>query len=167
MRSVRLPGQQILLALLLVCLGAQAWAGGSARREQMVADYTHCDWTDEMGQQLYQCIQDNNGFSTLWCFNTTIEESCDKNFAAKTNLDSTIAQNDTGQENDIDNAATTDQGVYDQAMDREYKMYQFRDCPYTHEMGEHTMECIKEFDGFNAHGCFQDSVKLFCPQEDN
>lgn len=164
MSSMWRPGRFILFVLLMGGFIFQAWAGGSARREQMVANYSGCEWTDPMGQELYQCIKDNNGFSTLWCFNTTIENNCDKKPAADSNLDSLLAQNDTDQVTDSGGTVPIDEDIYEKAMEAEYKMFQFRDCPYTDEMGDHMFECIKEYDGFNAHGCFKDSVRLFCPE---
>ena len=164
MSSMWRPGRFILFVLLMGGFIFQAWAGGSARREQMVANYSGCDWTDTMGQELYQCIKDNNGFSTLWCFNTTIENNCEEKSVAESDLNSLLAQNDTDQVTDSGETIPVDSEIYEKAMEEEYKMFQFRDCPYTEEMGNHMFECIKEYDGFNAHGCFKDSVRLFCPE---
>ena len=164
MSGVWQPERLILFVLLMGGIMFQAWAGGSARREQMVANYSGCNWTDVMGQELYQCIKDNNGFSTLWCFNTTIENSCEKKPVADNDFDSMLAQNDTGQETDSGGTVPADKDIYEKAMEAEYKMFKFRDCPYTDEMGDHMFECIKENDGFNAHGCFDDSVRFFCPE---
>ncbi|MBL6879821.1 MAG: hypothetical protein ISR05_07535, partial [Burkholderiales bacterium] len=52
MSSMWRPGRFILFVLLMGGFIFQAWAGGSARREQMVANYSGCDWTDPMGQEL-------------------------------------------------------------------------------------------------------------------
>jgi len=158
------PGRFILFVLLMGGFIFQAWAGGSARREQMVANYSGCDWTDPMGQELYQCIKDNHGFSTLWCFNTTIENNCEERSADESDFNSMLAQNDADQVTDSGETIPIDSEIYEKAMEQEYKMFQFRDCPYTEEMGNHMFECIKEYDGFNAHGCFKDSVRLFCPE---
>ncbi|MDC1312269.1 hypothetical protein N8Z26_07430 [Burkholderiales bacterium] len=166
MRSICQPGRLILFVLLMSGFILQAWAGGSARREQMVANYSGCDWTDAMGQELYQCIKDNNGFSTLYCFNTTIENSCEKKSVSDDDMNSMLAQNDQSQETDSGGTVPIDEEIYEKAMEQEYKMFQFRDCPYTEEMGDYMFECIKENDGFNAHGCFKDSVTVFCPESD-
>ncbi|MDA1012747.1 MAG: hypothetical protein O3C12_08820, partial [Proteobacteria bacterium] len=32
----------------------------------------------------------------------------------------------------------TDDKVYEKSIEKEYKMFKFRDCPYTDEMGAHT-----------------------------
>ena len=157
-------GRFILFILIMGGLVFQAWAGGSARREQMVANYSGCDWTDPMGKELYQCIKDNNGFSTLWCFNTTIENNCSKKPAVERDLKSLVAQTDADQVTDSGGTVPIDKDTYEKAMEEEYKMFQFRDCPYTDEMGDHMFKCIKENDGFNAHGCFDDSVRFFCPE---
>ena len=164
MSSMWRPGRFILFVLLMGVFIFQAWAGGSARREQMVANYSGCDWTDPMGQELYQCIKDNHGFSTLWCFNTTIENNCEERSADESDFNSMLAQNDADQVTDSGETIPIDSEIYEKAMEQEYKMFQFRDCPYTEEMGNHMFECIKEYDGFNAHGCFKDSVRLFCPE---
>ncbi len=108
MSSMWRPGRFILFVLLMGGFIFQAWAGGSARREQMVANYSGCDWTDPMGQELYQCIKDNNGFSTLWCFNTTIENNCEEKSAAESDLNSLLAQNDTDQVTDSGGTTTID-----------------------------------------------------------
>ena len=79
-------------------------------------------------------------------------------------LDSLLAQNDTDRVTDSGGTVPIDEDIYEKAMEAEYKMFQFRDCPYTDEMGDHMFECIKEYDGFNAHGCFKDSERLFCPE---
>ncbi|MDA0237505.1 MAG: hypothetical protein O3B03_03215 [Proteobacteria bacterium] len=65
---------------------------------------------------------------------------------------------------DSSDAVALDEDAYEQMMNKEFKMFKFRDCPYTEEMGAHTFQCIKDNNGFNAHGCYDDSLKLFCPQ---
>jgi hypothetical protein len=46
------------------------------QRELQMQRYKGCHWTDEMGQNIYQCIKKNDGFGTHWCYDETLEKFC-------------------------------------------------------------------------------------------
>jgi hypothetical protein len=134
----------LLFFLLAVGFVCQAWADGptddrayekSIEKEYKMYKFRDCPYTDEMGAHTFQCIKDNDGFNAHGCYDDSVQIFCPQ----------------------------SDGGTYEKSIEKEYKMYKFRDCPYTDEMGAHTFQCIKDNDGFNAHGCYDDSVQIFCP----
>lgn len=154
--------RKLLVFLFLTGFVVQAWAGGSARREQIIAQYQTCEWTDEMGKELYQCIVDNNGFSTLFCFNTTVENSCEKDTVLHGGAVTVVAQKDDHQS--VDPARMGEENVT-LVNERERKMHPLRDCPFTEEMSQFVYECVMLNDGVGAHGCFDRSKEVFCETE--
>jgi hypothetical protein len=69
-----------LLSFLVGISAAVAYADGDPaptyQRERAVQRYKGCHWTDEMGKYVYECIKRNDGFSTHWCYDETLESFC-------------------------------------------------------------------------------------------
>jgi|TARA_B110000444_G_C18615598_1_gene489751 hypothetical protein len=92
---------------------------------------------------------------------------CDALAGESAQREQIVAQNDAEPTSDTAGVVAVGEDAYEQILKEEYKMFKFRDCPYSDEMGAHTFQCIQENDGFNAHGCYDDSVQLFCPESSN
>jgi hypothetical protein len=162
---MRFSLKAVLFLFVFSGLVAQAIAGGSARREQIIAQYKHCAWTNEMGQELYQCIRKNNGFSTLWCFNTTIENNCEKDSVTQ-GEPIVLAKSEAEQEQDKLRASRMGEENVVGTTPAERQMLKYRNCPITDEMGAYMYECVKANNGFGTHGCFDQAKFQFCEPED-
>ena len=162
---MRASVKAVLFLSVFLGLVAQAIAGGSARREQIIAQYKHCAWTNEMGQELYQCIRKNNGFSTLWCFNTTIENNCEKDSVAQRDP-TVLAKSEAEQELDKLRASRMGEENVVGTTPAERQMLKYRNCPITDEMGAYMYECVKANNGFGTHGCFDQAKFHFCEPEE-
>ena len=69
-----------LLAVAGTLCVASARADGDPaptyQRERVMQKYKGCNWTDDMGKYVYECIKRNDGFGTHWCYDETLEQFC-------------------------------------------------------------------------------------------
>jgi hypothetical protein len=177
MKIKKLLGVASAFSLTLAVSAADVFAGGSARREQIIAQYSQCEWTNEMGRKVHECIVENNGFSTLWCFNTTVENSCQKDVdrnSANQDRAVIVAQNEAETKTDV----TPEQEEWNRAsrmgeenvvgtFERERTMHKYRNCHFTKEMSKYVYDCVVRNNGFNTHWCFDETLQTFCKPEPN
>lgn len=88
-----------MLAVMLAGLGGAslAYAEGTNQRERFFLRHQNCPWTDEMGQYIYQCVKDNDGFNAHWCHNDAIDKFCPVTDAAG-NPSAAAKPDETGKE---------------------------------------------------------------------
>lgn len=77
----------VVVGVLAVILAGAGWpspghAEGTNQRERFFLKHQKCAWTDEMGQFIYQCVKDNDGFNAHWCHNEAIDKFCPVDDAA-------------------------------------------------------------------------------------
>jgi hypothetical protein len=49
---------------------------GTIEREQTMLKFKDCEWTDEMGKFVYECVKRNNGFGVHWCHDEALQTMC-------------------------------------------------------------------------------------------
>jgi hypothetical protein len=69
------------IALMFARLGcvAPAMADGAPptnARERFFLKRQNCQWTDEIGKYMYECVKKNDGFNANWCHNEAIDAYC-------------------------------------------------------------------------------------------
>jgi hypothetical protein len=154
-----ITGALVIVALLA---GSAAFADGATGRERTMSRYAKCEWTDTMSKELYECVKRNNGFSTHWCFDETLQTNCEPEpivAAAETQV---VAQSEH-QEDERKNAARQGEENLRGTIEREQTMLKYKDCEWTDEMGKHTYECVKRNNGFGTHWCYDEALQLYCP----
>lgn len=87
----------VVVGLLLAMLTGAGWfsvahAEGTNQRERFFMKHQKCQWTDEMGQFIYQCVKDNDGFNAHWCHNEAIDKFCPVDDAAAAGEDEPSSQ---------------------------------------------------------------------------
>ena len=73
----------LCLALAAPMLRAEGDPAPTIERERAMQRYKGCQFTDEMGQYLYQCVKKNDGFGTHWCYDETLETYCPAQLAQR------------------------------------------------------------------------------------
>lgn len=51
---------------------------GTNTLERMHLKHAKCQWTDEIGAYIYQCLKDNFNMNAHWCHNEAMELLCPK-----------------------------------------------------------------------------------------
>ena len=71
---------QLLAAILgvaaFVSAGLALAEGATNARERFFLKRQNCQWTEEMGKYIYECIKKNDGFNAHWCHNEAIDAFC-------------------------------------------------------------------------------------------
>ncbi len=163
-----------------------AFADGTTERERTMSRYAKCEWTDEMGKQLYECVKRNNGFNTHWCFDETLQTNCDPEplpgeatateaaITEQTVTKEVVTEQAVTKEKVTDKPATQEKARERAArqgeenlrgtIEREQTMLKYKDCEWTDEMGKYTYECVKRNNGFGTHWCYDEALHLHCPK---
>jgi hypothetical protein len=151
-----------LLPLLLLPALAHA-DGPTTQRELAMQKYAKCQWTDEMGKSLYECVKKNNGFNTHWCFDEALETLCPKDPAtAAQDRPQALAQ----EKSEPVAPQPPTESLPPATIEREKTMLKYRDCKWTDEMGKFTYECVKRNNGFGVHWCHDEAIQTLCPKPD-
>ncbi len=66
-----------LLGAIALIAASVVYADGTTQRERTMSRYKNCKWTDEMSKEVYECVIQNNGFGTHWCFDETVQAHCE------------------------------------------------------------------------------------------
>ncbi|MGD2141577.1 MAG: hypothetical protein PVH25_14360 [Burkholderiales bacterium] len=178
-----------LLGILGLLAASSAFAVGTTERERTMSRYTHCEWTDAMSKELYECVKRNNGFNTHWCFDETVQLNCEPDpmpdaAAAKTGAaqaqetaagteEVQMIEGESFPEESIEHqearkrAARQGEENLRGTIEREQTMLKYKDCKWTDEMGRYTYECVKRNNGFGTHWCYDEALQLHCPQPDS
>jgi hypothetical protein len=158
----------ILGGVLLVAAGTAAAAGASTERERTMQRYQHCKWTDEMSRYVYECVRENNGFNTHWCFDETVQLHCEADampVAANASA-ARMAQSAATADDERNRASRRGEENLRGTIEREKTMLKYKDCKWTSEMGAFVYECVKRQNGFGAHWCYDEAKQTMCPQPD-
>ena len=177
--------QMKLLTAVLAAFGlfaaSFAFAEGTTERERTMSRYASCEWTDEMGKELYECVKRNNGFNTHWCFDETLQMNCEPEPLPEAVTEQTVTEEPVSQEPVTQAAAEPHQESQEEArerasrqgeenlrgtIEREQTMLKYKDCEWTDEMGKYTYECVVRNGGFGTHWCYDEALQLHCPQPD-
>jgi hypothetical protein len=143
----------------LACAGAALADGATNARERFFLKRQNCQWTDEMGKYIYECVKANNGFNAHWCHNEALDAFCPKEGEA-TGAAGTAAR----QEEDKKRAARMGEEHLRGTIEREKTMLKYKDCPWTDEMGKYVYECVKKNGGFGVHWCHDEAIQILCPE---
>lgn len=149
----------LLGAATLMSAGAALADGATNARERFFMKRQNCQWTDEMGKYIYECVKANNGFNAHWCHNEALDAFCPKEDAAGA-PSGTAAQ----QEEDRKRAARMGEEHLRGTIEREKTMLKYKDCPWTDEMGKYVYECVKKNNGFGVHWCHDEALQTLCPE---
>lgn len=153
--------------VLLVALGALASGmahaeGASNVRERFFMKRQNCQWTEELGKYIYECVKANNGFNAHWCHNEALALHCpeeeDKPAVAP------AAAPAEKQKADWEAASRQGEESLKGTIEREQTMLKFKDCKWTDEMGKYVYECVKRNNGFGVHWCHDEALQTLCPQ---
>lgn len=75
--------QAFKVALLAVAAGCTLSAGIALAegtptngRERFFLKRQNCQWTEEMGRAIYECLKRNDGFNAHWCHNEALDQFC-------------------------------------------------------------------------------------------
>lgn len=66
----------LTIGLTVSIARAEGDAAPTYQRELQAQKYKGCQWTDEMGKYVYECIKKNDGFGTHWCYDETLAVYC-------------------------------------------------------------------------------------------
>lgn len=153
-------------AVLVLSAGAVSAAGGSTERERTMQRYQNCTWTDQMSRYVYECVRDNNGFNTHWCFDETVQLHCEPApVAAAAPAPIQVAQAASTEEDRMRASRRGEENLRG-TMERENTMLKYKDCEWTDEMGKFVYECVKRNNGFGVHWCHDEAKQTMCPQPD-
>jgi hypothetical protein len=164
-RLTQLLAAVLALASLLASSAALA-EGATNARERFFMKRQNCEWTDEMGKYIYECVKANNGFNAHWCHNEALDAFCpveEDKPAARTNASPTSAALAAEQEQEKKRAARQGEDHLQGTIEREKTMLKFKDCPWTDEMGKYVYECVKRQNGFGVHWCHDEALQTMCP----
>jgi hypothetical protein len=154
-----------LLALLVAGLigSGGAFADGAANaRERFFLKRQNCQWSEEMGKYIYECVKKNDGFNAHWCHNEALDAFCPKDEAAAADPRAAARPKEGERE------AASRQGEENLrgTIEREKTMLKYKDCKWTEEMGKAVYECVKKNDGFGVHWCHDEALQTLCPQSE-
>jgi hypothetical protein len=153
-------------AIMLSAAGVAVAAGASTERERTMQRYQHCTWTDQMSRYVYECVRDNNGFNTHWCFDETVQLHCEPapvQAAAPAAVQAQVAQAASSEEERMRASRRGEENLRG-TMERENTMLKYKDCAWTDEMGKFVYECVKRNNGFGVHWCHDEAKQTMCPQ---
>lgn len=75
--------QSLMIGALLAALSGLApaplFADGAVPtngRERFFLKRQNCQWTEEMGKYIYECLKKNDGFNAHWCHNEALDAFC-------------------------------------------------------------------------------------------
>ena len=160
----------VLGAAAFVTAGVALAEGATNARERFFLKRQNCQWTEEMGKYIYECVKANNGFNAHWCHNEALDAFCpaeDDKAAAKGDPAAAAAvpaQAAVDHEADKKRAARQGEDNLHGTIEREKTMLKYKDCPWTDEMGKYVYECVKRQNGFGVHWCHDEAMQTMCPQ---
>jgi hypothetical protein len=89
-RFVRLTS--VLLGAIALIAAYAVYAAGTTQRERTMSRYNNCEWTEAMSKEVYECVVRNNGFSSHWCFDETVQMNCEPESLETAGKDSGVSQ---------------------------------------------------------------------------
>ena len=152
-----------LLAVIITLLigGPSAFADGATNaRERFFLKHQNCEWTEEMGKFIYECVKKHDGFNAHWCHNEAIDQFCPADESAAADPQAAAKAREAEKE------AASRQGEENLrgTIEREKTMLKYKNCKWTDEMGKAVYECVKRNDGFGVHWCHDEALQTLCPK---
>lgn len=161
--------KQLVAALLgfasLLASAAVLAEGATNARERFFMKRQNCEWTEEMGKYIYECVKANNGFNAHWCHNEALDAFCpveEEKPATQPDASGTSPASAADRE-DRKRAARQGEEHLQGTIEREKTMLKFKDCAWTDDMGQYVYECVKRQNGFGVHWCHDEALQTMCP----
>jgi hypothetical protein len=161
-RTNRLLATAVCLASFIAA-GTAFAEGATNARERFFLKRQNCQWTDEMGKYIYECVKANNGFNAHWCHNEALDAFCPTEEQAANAPAPASAPVLPGNEKNKEQAARQGEENLRGTIEREKTMLRYKDCPWTDEMGKYVYECVKRQNGFGVHWCHDEAIQTMCP----